>query len=281
MRQRYYWQTRLRRLELGRKTLIMGILNTTPDSFSDGGLYCSRDVAIARALQMEQAGADIIDIGGESTRPGSDPVTAEEEISRVVPVIEGLQGRLSVPISIDTTKVKVAVAALEAGAEIVNDISAMRFEPDMAQTIAAYGAGVCLMHTRGRPKVMQTLPPSTDIWSEIIDYLRQAVATALDVGVSREQICIDPGIGFGKTVEDNLSVIRELSRLEHLDLPILIGTSRKSFIAKVLGDTQSSRLLGTAATVVASILNGAHIVRVHDVAEMVEVARMADAIEGS
>lgn len=279
MRKRYYWQTRLRKLELGRRTIVMGILNTTPDSFSDGGLYASKQQAIDRALQMEDEGADIIDIGGESTRPGSDPVTAEEELSRVLPVIEGLQGRLSLPISIDTTKASVAMGALEAGAEIVNDISGMRFDPEMAQVVADYEAGVCLMHTRGRPKVMQTLPPSVDIWSEVIDYLELAVAAALDAGITKEQICIDPGIGFGKTVEDNLRVIRELSRLEALDLPILMGTSRKSFIGKVLG---KSSLFGTAATVAASICNGAHIVRVHDVAEMVEVARMADAIaEGS
>lgn len=281
MRKRYFWQTRLRRLELGSKTLIMGILNTTPDSFSDGGLYFNTEQAIARALQMEQEGADIIDIGGESTRPGSDPVTPEEEISRVLPVIERLQGRLSIPISIDTTKARVAVAALDAGAEIVNDISGMRFDPEMVQVIVTYGAGVCLMHTRGRPKIMQTLPPSQDIWSEIVDYLESAVSAAIDAGVAREQILIDPGIGFGKTVEDNLRVLRELSRLEILNLPILIGTSRKSFIGKILGKDESSRLLGTAATVVASILNGAHIVRVHDVAEMVEVIKIADAIEGS
>ncbi|MCS6885413.1 MAG: dihydropteroate synthase [Acidobacteriota bacterium] len=274
----YLWKTRSRILQLGRRTLVMGVLNVTPDSFSDGGLYFSFQRAVDRALQIEDEGADILDIGGESTRPGAEPVTVEEELARVLPVIEAVVNRLSIPISVDTTKATVAQAALDAGAEIINDVSAMEFDPEMRKVVAMKQSGVCLMHTRGRPQVMQNLPPSSNIWREVIDGLTQAVNKALQAGLGREHICVDPGIGFGKTVEDNLEILRRLSMLKQLDLPILIGTSRKSFIGRVLGRSESERLLGTAATVTAAILHGAHIVRVHDVAEMVQVVRMTDAI---
>ena len=278
MRKEYSLQLPKRSLIVGRRTLVMGILNITPDSFSDGGRYQTREAAIERALAIEAEGADIIDIGGESTRPGAEPIDAEKEIERVLPVIEALQTRIKIPISIDTYKSRVAEVALAAGAEMINDISGLSFDEKMAQTAARAKAALCLMHTRGRPKVMQRLSPSGDIWAEIERGLSESIANAERAGVERSRIIIDPGIGFGKTMSDNLAIIDQLSRLDHFDLPLLIGTSRKSFIGKLLGREESDRLMGTAATVAVSILRGAHIVRVHDVALMVEVARVTDAI---
>jgi dihydropteroate synthase len=276
------WRLARRTLPLGARTLVMGVLNVTPDSFSDGGQFYDLDRALARAAEMIAEGADIIDVGGESTRPGSEPVTVEEETRRVVPVIERLAKNADVAISIDTTKSEVARAALDAGAEIVNDISALRFDFRVADVAAAAGAGLILMHSRGTPATMQKLPPAADALKEVTHSLRASVAMALRRGVRREQIAVDPGIGFGKTAEQNVELIARLDLLaaEFADLPLVIGTSRKSFVGKLLDDAPAKRRLhGTMASVTAAILNGAHVVRVHDVRACVETARVADAIK--
>lgn len=265
-------------LNLGPRTLIMGILNITPDSFSDGGKYLSPDSAIQRALDLVQMGADIIDIGGESTRPGSNPVSAEDEIARVLPVIEALKDQISIPISIDTYKASVAKAALKAGAVMVNDISGLQFDNDMAKVVADNDAVLCLMHTRGRPQVMHKLPASANIWQELLNDLENSINVAVKAGIKRENLIVDPGIGFGKTLEDNLCILAQLDRLQRFNLPILIGTSRKSFIAKLTNNSQSNRIMGTAASITVAILHGAHIARVHDVAAMVETVCIADAL---
>ena len=275
------WKLARRSLPYGERTLIMGVLNITPDSFSDGGHFFSFDQAIAHAEQMIGEGADIIDIGGESTRPGSEFVSVEEELRRVIPIIEQRTANGSVPISIDTTKSSVARAALEAGAEIVNDISALRFDPLLADEVAKANAGLVLMHSRGTPKTMQQLPPVADIISEVIEGLRESVIVARQHGVATESIAIDPGIGFGKTGEQNVELIAKLNQLAHefAEFPIMIGTSRKSFIGKLLdGAPADQRLYGTIASTVASVMNGAHIVRVHDVKAAVEAIKIVDAI---
>jgi len=274
------WKISRRLLRYGERTLVMGVLNVTPDSFSDGGQFFSLAGALAHAEQMIDEGADIIDIGGESTRPGSNFVSEEEELCRVIPVIERL-ANLSAPISIDTTKPEVARIALQAGAEIVNDVSGLRFDPAIAKVAAEAKAGVVLMHSRGTPKDMQQLPPMKNALDEVIDGLRDSVALAERNGVARENIAIDPGIGFGKTVEQNLELIVGLDQLAHQfpDTPVLIGTSRKSFLGKLLnGAPAEERLHGTIATMVAAVLNGTHIVRVHDVKSAVEAIKVADAI---
>ena len=262
----------------------MGILNVTPDSFSDGGQFFSHDRAIAHAEQMIAEGADIIDVGGESTRPGSDFVSEQQEIDRVIPVIERLSSDKSVPISIDTTKSAIARVALQAGAEIVNDISGLRFDAAIADEVARAGAGLVLMHSRGTPKNMQQLPPVTDIIAEVGAGLHESIHLANQRGVPNENMAIDPGIGFGKTAEQNLELIANLDQLVRAfaDSTLVIGTSRKAFIGKLLGGAPvEERLHGSIATVVASILNGAHIVRVHDVKATIEAARVADAIRSS
>ena len=262
----------------------MGVLNVTPDSFSDGGKFFSFDKAIARAEQMIEEGADIIDVGGESTRPGSEFVSEQEELTRVLPVIQRLASSGAVPISIDTTKAAVARAALVAGAEIVNDISGLRFEPAIADEAAQANAGLLLMHSRGTPKDMQQLPFAENIFADVIEGLHLSISIAEQHCVARESIAIDPGIGFGKTVEQNLELIAKLDQLarEFSDLPIVIGTSRKSFLGKLLGSAPpDERLYGTIATVVASVLNGADVVRVHDVKPAVEAVRVADVIRAT
>lgn len=259
----------------------MGVLNVTPDSFSDGGQFFSFDRALGHAEQMIAEGADIIDIGGESTRPGSEFVSAEEELRRVVPIIERLAAKGSVPVSIDTTKSSVARAALEAGAEIVNDISGLRFEPQLADEVVKAKAGLVLMHSRGTPKDMQELPPVADILDEVVSGLHESVAVALEHGVTPESIALDPGIGFGKTAEQNVELIASLDHLaaDFEDYPILIGTSRKSFIGKLLGNAPAEeRLHGTTASIAAAVLKGAHIVRVHDVKATVDALRIVDAV---
>jgi dihydropteroate synthase len=278
MRTEYIIELSKRRLAVGERTLVMGILNVTPDSFSDGGQYLSRELAVERALAIEAEGADILDIGGESSRPGADLLSAQEEMERVLPVIESLKGRLKIPISIDTTKSQVAAAAIAAGAEMINDISGLRFDEKMGEVAARSGAAICLMHMRGTPKTMQKLSPSPDIWSEVERDLEESVSSAVRSGIEHSRLIIDPGIGFGKTLDDNLEIIARLERLDRFHLPVLIGTSRKSFIGRLLARPETDRLMGTAASVAASILLGAHIVRVHDVAPMVDVARIADAI---
>lgn len=267
-------------LDLKKKTHIMGILNITPDSFSDGGVHFDPARAIDHALRMVDEGADIIDIGGESTRPGADPVTLAEEIQRTVPVIKAIVQRVSVPVSIDTYKAHVARQALDAGASIVNDISGLRFDPEMPKVVAAYKVPVIVMHIKGTPKHMQANPAYEALIPEIIDYLKESVAIALQAGISENMIIIDPGIGFGKTFDHNLQIINRLSEFKVIGKPLLIGPSRKAFIGKILdGAPPSERLEGTAAAVTASILKGAHIIRVHDVKEMAKVAKMADAIK--
>jgi len=278
------WKLGLRSLAYGARTLVMGVLNVTPDSFSDGGEFFSFDRAVAHAEQMVAEGADIIDVGGESTRPGSEFVSEAEEMRRVIPVIERLSSAISIPISIDTTKSLVARAALTAGAEIVNDISGLRFEPALGDDVARAGAGLVLMHSRGTPKVMQQMPPAEDIITEVVDGLRAAVGIATDRGVSRDQIAIDPGIGFGKTVTQNLELIAKLDQIAGAfpDLPVMIGTSRKSFIGKLLDNAPvEDRLSGTIASTVAAVMKGAHIVRVHDVKQAVHAVRIFDAMRAS
>ena len=262
------------------KTHIMGILNVTPDSFSDGGHFFNRDRAIEQALRMQADGADIIDIGGESTRPGSEPVSVRDEISRTIPVIQSLVKVANIPVSIDTCKSQVADAALSAGASIVNDISGLRFDKKMAHVIARHKAPVAIMHIKGTPKNMQNNPVYKALIPEIMDSLRESIAIAEQAGIPGDRIIIDPGIGFGKTAEHNLEIIRRLDEFAGFEKPVLLGPSRKSFIGKVLGDLPvTERLEGTAAAVAAAILKGAHILRVHDVKEMVRVARLADAIK--
>lgn len=256
----------------------MGILNVTPDSFSDGNSYESVAAAVAAAEKMVAAGADIIDVGGESTRPGAKPVSVDEELARVIPVIEGLVTSVSVPVSIDTWKAKVASAALTAGAEIVNDISAMTFDPLMVDTVAATNAGVVLMHTRGRPQEMQIDTVYSDIVAEIAAFLKEAVERAESRGISAQRVLVDPGIGFGKSVNGNLELIRRLDEFLSLGRPLLIGPSRKSFIGKILGRETDERLFGTAAVVSIAMQKGARIFRVHDVNAMRDVVDMTAAI---
>ena len=273
-------------LELGRRTCVMGVVNVTPDSFSDGGRFFNSAAAVAQGLRLAVEGADIIDVGGESTRPFSEAVSAEEEIRRVVPVIAELAGRIRVPISIDTTKAAVARRALEAGAAMVNDIAALRFDPGLAGVAAEFGVPVILMHMRGEPRTMQVTPRYDDLVGEIYSFLQDAAAAAERQGISRSKVIVDPGIGFGKTPEHNLQLIRRLPEFAGLDLPLLVGPSRKSFIRRLVkpeGEKDVSPDLpavetGTQAAVAASIFNGAHIVRVHDVASTVATVKVVDAI---
>ena len=268
-------------LNLGPRTLIMGILNVTPDSFSDGGLYFDREAAVAHAEALAAAGADIIDIGGESSRPFSEAVPPDEEIRRVVPVIEEVAGRVSVPISIDTTKAEVARRALDAGAVIVNDIGSLRLDPAMADVVAHADVPVVLMHMKGTPKTMQIDPQYEDVVGEVKSFLAGIIDKAEAAGINRDKIIVDPGIGFGKTVTHNLRLIKDLRALESLGVPILIGPSRKSFISKLLGPGEECREVGTQAAVAAAALNGAHIIRVHDVQRTRETLKLVDAIRNS
>ncbi|MBN1997549.1 dihydropteroate synthase [candidate division KSB1 bacterium] len=275
----YKWTCGDITLELGRRTLVMGILNITPDSFSDGGLYNSMDSAVAKGLEMVNHGADIIDIGGESTRPGARPVELTEELERVLPVIENLAKKSNVPISIDTYKFPVAQAAIKAGAKIVNDISGLRFSPEIAEIVAQSGTGLVIMHIKGTPQNMQKEPRYQNLLKEITEYLNQGIQIAQNAGIPKHGIVIDPGIGFGKTLDDNYRIIKNLSTFTQMEFPVLVGPSRKSFIGNVLDLPPDQRLEGTAAAVTACILNGAHIVRVHDVKEMKRVTSIADMIE--
>jgi dihydropteroate synthase len=288
LRPHYNWALRSRSLPLGERTLVMGILNVTPDSFSDGGRFLQRDHAVAHALQMLDEGADILDIGGESTRPGSKVLEtglpATEELKRVLPVIEDvLRERPGTVISIDTYKAEVARAAVQAGAEIVNDVSALRWAPQMPATLAQLGCGVVLMHTRGRPEEWGSQAPSSDIVSEVKHELRQWSDAAIAAGIARERLVLDPGFGFGKRFDENYPLLARFSELHQLGFPVLSGPSRKSFIGRTLrrGDKDAppaQRLYGTLATVVASVLQGAHIVRVHDVRPAVEAVKVADQV---
>jgi dihydropteroate synthase len=258
----------------------MGILNVTPDSFSDGGRFFDPSSAIHRGIQMAEDGADIIDIGGESTRPGAEPISVEEEVRRTIPVIEALAKEIRIPISIDTYKAEVAKRALDAGAGIVNDISGLRYDPRMAKVVAGYSVPVVIMHMKGSPKDMQKAPVYEALIPEILDYLREGIRMATEAGIPEDKIIVDPGIGFGKRFEHNLEIIHNLCEFVLLEKPLLVGPSRKAFIGKILGDVPSEeRLEGTAAAVAISIFNGAHIIRVHDVKEMAKVVKVADAIK--
>lgn len=267
-------------LDLSEKTHIMGILNITPDSFSDGGIHFDKSGAVDHALRMIDDGADILDIGGESTRPGAEPVTLDEELRRTIPVIEALAKNISIPISIDTCKSEVAAQALEAGASIVNDISGMRLDPEMPKVISRFKVPVVIMHIKGAPKNMQINPTYEALIPEIIDYFRASIRLAAKFRIPENMIILDPGIGFGKTFEHNLEIINNLEQFSVLKKPLLIGPSRKAFLGKILGGLPpKERLEGTAASVAISIIKGAHIVRVHDVKEMARVAKVADAIK--
>ena len=274
------------RLVLGKRTCIMGILNVTPDSFSDGGEFFTLDNAVAQGQKLFEDGADILDIGGESTRPFSDAVSAEEEIRRVVPVIENLAARISIPISIDTTRAGVARRAIEAGASIINDVSALRFDHGIADVAAEYDVPVILMHMLGTPKTMQVDPVYDDLIKEIKEFLKNAVDYAKSRGISKSKIIIDPGIGFGKTVEHNLLLIKHLHEFKTLDVPILIGSSRKAFVRNILKYKTVKDInpdlaeveIGTQASVAAAVLNGAHMVRVHNVANTRATIKIIDAI---
>lgn len=272
------WRIRRGSLPWGRRTLVMGILNVTPDSFSDGGRYLQPKEAIRHGLEMAEAGADIIDVGGESSRPGSEPVPAEEELRRILPVVRKLCAEADVPVSVDTTKAAVAEAALEAGASIVNDISAGRLDTAMLPAVARAGAGFVLMHMLGTPRTMQANPRYGNVVREVNGFLSERVDACEQAGVPREAIAVDPGIGFGKTVTHNLELIRGLAAFATLGVPVLVGPSRKSFIGTVTGRQVDDRLWSTAGAVAVAILRGAHAVRVHDVPEMIQVARMIDAI---
>lgn len=277
-RRQYLLKLPCHTLELGRRTLIMGVLNVTPDSFSDGGRYLDPRRAATRAWEIAEEGADILDIGGESTRPGSERVSAQEELERVTPVLEALQGSYPIPISIDTSKAEVARAALERGAAIVNDTAALSLDPRVGDEAAAFGAALVLMHMRGTPRDMQKIPSSPDILAELEAWAAECVARARSRGVCSEKLILDPGIGFGKTAGQNLEILRNLDHLAAAGCPLLVGTSRKSFIGAVLQRPGADRIWGTAASVATSIVMGAHIVRVHDVAAMRDVARVTDAI---
>jgi dihydropteroate synthase len=270
-------------LRLGERTLVMGVLNVTPDSFSDGGKFHQPELAVEHALAMERAGADILDIGGESTRPGSEETPASEELNRVLPVLEALRGCLKIPISVDTRRSTVAELAIRAGAQIINDVSGLRSGPGIAEVAARHRAPLILMHMRGDPRTMQKGPFARDVVKDVMQGLRKSVAIARKAGVAKSQIILDPGIGFGKSYAQNYELLQHLPQLAKLGYPLLVGPSRKGFLGATLARDgklapPEERIWGTAATVAASILNGAHIVRVHDVAEMVQVARVADCL---
>ena len=276
-------------MEFGRRTCIMGVVNVTPDSFSDGGKFFARDAAVAQGQKLAADGADILDIGGESTRPFSDPVSADEEIERVIPVIAKLADHLTIPISIDTMKAEVARRAIEAGASVINDVSALRFDPDMGEVAREFDTPVVLMHMLGSPKTMQDTPTNDNLIADISDFLKDAIARAQKQGISRSKLIVDPGIGFGKTVSHNLFLIRHLQAFASLEVPILIGPSRKAFIRKLLKDEHSDDIppdlpiveTGTQAAVAAAVLCGAHIVRVHDAASTRVTIRILDAIRAA
>lgn len=268
-------------LVLGKRTLVMGVLNVTPDSFSDGAKFFGTKSAVRHALAIQNDGADIIDIGAESTRPGSTTISTAEELRRLLPVLQALRGKLKIPISVDTQKAAVAEAALGAGAQIINDISGLRNDPHLARVVARHGAALILMHMRGTPRTMQKGPFARDVMLDVISGLRKSIAAAKRSGVPQSQIVIDPGIGFGKSYAQNYELLANLFQLAKLGYPLMVGTSRKGFLGATLAKRgkpapAEERIWGTAATVAASVLNGAHIVRVHDVAEMSQVARVAD-----
>jgi dihydropteroate synthase len=265
-------------MDARRRTVLMGIINVTPDSFYDGGKRLDSDRAVADGIDLVEAGAEVLDVGGESTRPGAKPISVEEELQRVLPVIGGLRRNVNVPISIDTYKAQVARAALSEGADLVNDISALRFDPQMAVLVAAEKVPVVLMHMQGTPRTMQAAPCYSDVLREVQEFLTARFHFAIEAGIERENIIIDPGIGFGKTLDHNLTLLRGLPALATLEQPLLVGASRKAFIGKILGLEADERLEGSLAAAIAAVFGGAHIVRVHDVKETCKAIRVVDAI---
>lgn len=278
MRESYLWSLPRTSLQLGIRTALMGILNITPDSFSDGGLYLNTDKAVEHGEELEQDGADILDIGGESTRPGSEPLGADEEIARILPVIERLANKIRIPISVDTYRASVAKRAIEAGAQIVNDISGFRFDPQLPELVRSTGAGVVLMHSRGSREEIHKQPATEDPVATVLEGLTASLEVARRAGVPACSIAVDPGIGFSKDSAISLKVLRNVSAFSTLQLPLLVGTSRKSSIRAIVGDTPEAKLMGTAATVALAIAAGVHVVRVHDVRAMRAVADMTDRI---
>ena len=274
----YAIRCRKRTLTLGKRTLLMGVLNVTPDSFSDGGLFFDKEKAISHGLRLVEEGADIIDIGGESTKPGSKPLELEEELRRVIPVIKSISAEVDVPISIDTYKSTVARKAIEAGAEIINDISGLNFDPSLAKVASKENIPLVLMHIRGTPETMQKNVHYDSLFSEILQYLKDSIQRAESAGLDPRQIIVDPGIGFGKTVEDNLLIIKNLHEFRILGKPILLGTSRKSFIGKILNAEVGERLEGTLSSITVGVLNGANIIRCHDALQAKRAIAVADAI---
>ena len=274
----YVIQTRHGTIALGQRTWLMGIINVTPDSFYDGGKRFDPAKAVADSIELVEAGADMIDIGGESTRPGAPPVSVEEELQRVLPVVRGLRRTIKAPISIDTYKARVAQAALTEGADIINDISALRFDREMAVLLAREKVPVVLMHMQGTPQTMQAEPRYTNVLGEVRDFLEAQIGVALKAGVERKNIIVDPGIGFGKTLDHNLILLRGLPALASMGYPLLVGASRKTFIGKILGAEPDERLEGSLAAAVAAVFGGAHIIRAHDVKETCRAVRVADAI---
>ena len=278
-RKKFQWQTLNKTIELGQGTLIMGILNVTPDSFSDGGQFTDCEGAVKHALEMIEHGAQIIDIGGESTRPGADPVSSEEEIRRTKPVIRALREKSDIAISIDTTKASVAKAALEAGANIINDVSGLKQDPEMITLAVESGAGCVVMHMRGTPQNMQNLCDYENVTADVYSELMQTMKDLEAAGISRDKLVLDPGIGFSKTAEQNITLMQELNHFAQAPYPMLLGTSRKSFIGHILDEKRADqRLWGTAASLCTGIAKGSHILRVHDVTEMSQVCRVFDRI---
>jgi dihydropteroate synthase len=275
VRKLYYWKVRQREIQLGERTAIMGVINVTPDSFSDAGKYNDPDRAFARALELEAQGADILDIGAESTRPGSPRIAVAEEMRRLIPVLKRLKDRLTIPVSVDTYKAEVAERALELGVEVINDPSGLTFEPHLARVVSNHDAGLVLNHMRGRPETWAKLGPMPDPVGVIVRDLEASVSRTRNVGIDRSRLVIDPGLGFGKRKEQNLLILDHLSALASLDLPILVGPSRKHFVARA---EPQDTLCATAAAVTAAVLAGAHIVRVHDVREMRAATDVADEI---
>lgn len=277
-RKKFLLQLPDRTLSLGERTLVMGILNVTPDSFSDGGRFLDVDQAVARAIEIEKEGADLLDIGGESTRPGSTRITLAEEQKRVLPVLERLRSRISIPISIDTYKAEMAEQALRLGATLINDVSAGRWDPRMFEVVRSHRAAMVLMHMRGDPETWSKLGPLLSVVQSVLKELRTCSRQARQAGISRQRILLDPGIGFGKTAAENIEILKHLSAFHALGFPLLVGTSRKSFLKTLLNHSTEERLLGTGATVALAIHEGVHVVRVHDVRAMAEVTRVADGI---
>ena len=275
MRKLFFWKLKQREIKLGERTVLMGVLNLTPDSFSDGGKYADPDRAFARALELEELGADIVDIGAESTRPNSARISAAEEVRRLIPVLKRLKGQLGIPVSVDTYKAEVAERALELGVEIINDPSGLTWEPQLARIVSNYDAGLVLNHMRGRPETWAKLAPMPDPLATIGRDLDAAVSRARRVGIDRTRLVVDPGLGFGKRKEQNSLILGSLAALASLEMPVMVGPSRKQFLAH---PTAEETRFATAAAVTAAILHGAHILRVHDVKEMRAAADVADEI---